>query len=254
MRYPIHTVLTVPAALAQIGEFSFILAAVARDLRVLPEIGLHIVVAVSIASILLNPLAAKAIRPAEASLARWRMFRKRGIAETLVEHGQASSLQPDDRAVVVGYGPTGRTVARLLKENGIQPTVIELNMNTVRALRQEGMSAVYGDARHPNTLVAAGIRHAATLIISGADAGAPETIRSARELNPDQHIFVRGAYLRDVSTLREAGAEHVFSGEGEVALAMTEAVLRRLGATPDQIDRERQRLHGELLGTDKVAG
>ena len=253
MRYPIHTVLTVPAALAQIGEFSFILAAVARDLRVLPEVGLNIVVAVSIASILLNPLAAKAIRPAEASLARWRLFRKRGIAETLVEHGQASSLQPDDRAVVVGYGPTGRTVARLLRENGIQPTVIELNMDTVRALRQDGQSAVYGDARDPNTLVAAGIRHASTLIISGADTGARETIRSARELNPDQHIFVRGAYLRDVPTLREAGAEHVFSGEGEVALAMTEAVLRRLGATPDQIDRERQRLHGELFGTDKVA-
>jgi len=249
MRYPVHTVLTVPSALAQIGEFSFILAAVARDLRVLPEVGLNIVVAVSIASILVNPLAAKAIRPAESWLARRRLFKKRGIAETLVEHGAASSLQPDDRAVVVGYGPTGRTVARLLKENGIQPTVIELNMETVRALRQDGMSAVYGDARAPDTLVAAGVRHASTLIISGADAGAPETIRAARDLNPNQHIFVRGAYLRDVPTLRDAGAEHVFSGEGEVALAMTEAVLRRMGATPDQIDRERQRIHGELFGT-----
>jgi CPA2 family monovalent cation:H+ antiporter-2 len=248
MRYPVHTVLTVPSALAQIGEFSFILAALARDLRVLPEIGLNIVVAVSIASILINPLAAKAIRPVEHWMARWRWFRKRGIAETLVEHGEASSLQPEDRAVVVGYGPTGRTVARLLKESGIQPTVIELNIDTVRGLRQEGISAVYGDARDPETLVAAGVRHAATLIISGADTGAPETIRAARELNPDQHIFVRGAYLRDVPTLRGAGADHVFSGEGEVALAMTEAVLRRMGATADQIDRERQRLHGELLG------
>src|SRR5918996_894038 len=254
MRYPLHTVLTVPSALAQIGEFSFILAALARDLRVLPELGLHIVVAVSIASILINPVAAKAIRPIEASMAKWRLFRKRGVAETLVERGQASSLQPEDRAVVVGYGPTGRTVTRLLKENGIQPTVIELNMDTVRSLRQEGMSAVYGDARDPNTLVAAGIRHASTLIVSGADTGAPEVIRAARELNPDLHIFVRGAYLRDVPQLRGAGAEHVFSGEGEVALAMTEAVLRRMGATPDQIDRERQRLHGELFGADKVAG
>jgi CPA2 family monovalent cation:H+ antiporter-2 len=110
------------------------------------------------------------------------------------------------------------------------------------------VSAVYGDARDPNTLVAAGLRHASTLIISGADADAPEMIRAVRELNPDLHIFVRGAYLRDVPKLRDAGAEHVFSGEGEVALAMTEAVLRRLGATPDQIDRERERLHGELFG------
>ena len=155
--------------------------------------------------------------------------------------------------MVVGYGPTGRTVTRLLRENGIQPTIIELNMDTVRALRQEGLSAVYGDARDPDTLVAAGVRHAATLIISGADSSAPETIRSARELNPTQHIFARGAYLRDVPALRRAGAKDVFSGEGEVALAMTEAVLRRLGATPDQVDREHQRLHGELLaapGTD----
>ena len=249
MRYPVHTVLTVPAALAQIGEFSFILAALARDLGVMPEIGLHVVVAVSIGSIVINPVAAKAIRPCEGWLRRWRLFRD-AVTDAPGDHGVASSLQPQDRAIVVGYGPTGRTVVRLLSENSIQPTVIELNMDTVRAMRQEGVSAVYGDARDPDTLVAAGIRHAATLIISGADSGAPETIRAARDLNPEQHIFARGAYLRDVPALRRAGAEHVFSGEGEVALAMTVAVLRRLGATPDQIDRERQRLHGELFGPD----
>ena len=254
MRYPIHTVMTVPSALAQIGEFSFILAAVARDLQVLPQTGLNVVVAVSIASIVLNPLIARAIAPAERRLARWRAFRGRGAAATPVERGAASSLRPDDRAVVVGYGPTGRTVARLLKANRIEPTVIELNIDTVRALRQDGGSAIYGDARHPETLIAAGLRHASTLIVSGADGGATETIRAARELNPGVHIFVRGAYLRDVPALRSAGAEHVFSGEGEVALAMTEAVLRRMGATPDQIDRERQRVHGELFGADALGG
>ncbi len=250
MRYPLHTVLTVPASLAQIGEFSFILAALARDLGMMPEQGLHIVVAVSIASIAINPLAAKAIRPIERWLGPWRLLRK-AVAGTPDDRGAtSSSLQPEDRAVVVGYGPTGRTVSRLLHENGIQPTVIDLNIDTVRALRQEGISAVYGDARDPDTLVAAGVRHAATLIISGADSGAPETIRAARELNASQHIFVRGAHLRDMPALRRAGASHVFSGEGEVALAMTAAVLRRLGATPDQIDRERQRLHEELFGPD----
>jgi monovalent cation:H+ antiporter-2, CPA2 family len=246
MRYPVHTVLTVPSALAQIGEFSFILAALSRDLRVLPDAALHIVVAVSIASIVINPMASKAVKPAEQWLLRFRLMRSR--ADTFAERGASSSLERDDRAVVVGYGPTGRTVARLLRENGVSPTIVELNIDTVRALREEGVSAVYGDARHPNTLVAAGIRHAATLIVSGADGGAPETIRVARELNPPVHVFARGAYLRDVPKLRGAGAEEVFSGEGEVALAMTEAVLRRLGATPDQIDRERARLHGELLG------
>ena len=250
MRYPLHTVLTVPSALAQIGEFSFILAAQARDLRVLPEEALDVVVAVSIASILINPVASRAIGPVERRLARFRLIRRTATIDTFAERGARSSLEPEDRAVVVGYGPTGRTVSRLLRENGVSPTVVELNIDTVRALRDEGVSAVYGDARDPNTLVAAGIRHAATLIVSGADSGAPEMIRVARELNPPLHVFARGAYLRDVPKLRGAGAEHVFSGEGEVALAMTEAVLRRLGATPDQIDRERRRLHGELFGPE----
>ena len=248
MRYPLHTVLTVPSALAQIGEFSFILAALARDLGVLPDAALDIAVAVSIGSIVINPLVSKAVRPVEERLMRMRLFRGLDRHEPQNDRGAKSSLQPEDRAVVIGYGPTGRTVSRLLRENRIAPTVIELNLDTVRALRLEGVSAVYGDARDPDTLVTAGIRHAATLIVSGADSGAPETIRAARELNPAIHVFARGAYLRDVPQLRGAGADHVFSGEGEVALAMTEAVLRRLGATPDQIDRERQRVHGELLG------
>ena len=139
-------------------------------------------------------------------------------------------------------------MTRLLKDNGIEPTVVELNMDSVRTLRESGISAVYGDARHPDTLISAGLRHADTLIVSGADTGSPQVITHAREINPNVHIFVRSAYLRDVPPLRSAGAEQVFAGEGEVALAMTEAVLRRLGATSDQIDRERDRVRQELFG------
>ena len=72
-------------------------------------------------------------------------------------------------------------------------------------------------------------------------------IRVARELNPNLYVLSRTATLRDVPVLRKAGASGVFSGEGEVALALTEALLQRLGATPDQIDRERQRVHDELF-------
>jgi CPA2 family monovalent cation:H+ antiporter-2 len=249
--YPVHTVLTVPAALAQIGEFSFILVAVGRSLKVLPETATNIVVAVSIASILINPLAARLVGPVERALVRRRTSKMRYASSLVAEDDSGattqSSLSPADRAVVIGYGPTGRTVTRLLRENGIAPTVVELNMDTVRQLRQDNLSAVYGDARHTDTLISAGVRHAGTLIVSGADANAPETIRAARELNPGIHVMARAAYLRDVPPLHLAGAERVFSGEGEVALAMTEAVLRRLGATADQIDRERARVRDELF-------
>ncbi len=240
--YPIRTVLTVPAALAQIGEFSFILAAVGRMLGVLPSVATDVLVAVSIGSIIITPLAARMITPAERLIVRLRR-RATGDEE---DEGSTSSLDPQTRAIVVGYGPTGRTVTRLLRENGISPTVVELNMETVRELRQQGISAVYGDARHVDSLITAGLRHAGTLIISGADAG-PEIIHVSREINPRVHIFVRSVYLRDVPPLRAAGAEQVFAGEGEVALAMTEAVLRRLGATADQIDRERDRVRAELF-------
>ncbi len=243
MRYPIHVTLTVPAALAQIGEFSFILARLGTDLGILPANAMNVVVAVSIASIVINPIAARAIAPLE----RWLIHRRGAAVDAAADaRGTSSSLQSRERAIVVGYGPTGRTVTRLLRDNGIAPTVIELNMDTVRALREEGISAIYGDARHPDTLVSAGLRHAGTLIVSGADTGSPDVIARARDINREALIFVRGGYLRDVPPLRKAGADEVFSGEGEVALALTEAVLRRLGATPDQIDRERRRVHEEL--------
>jgi CPA2 family monovalent cation:H+ antiporter-2 len=213
-------------------------------LGVLPAIATDVVVAVSIGSIVINPLVSRLIAPAERVLLRLR----RGTDGAKLDETTSSSLDPQTRAIVIGYGPTGRTVTRLLRENGISPTVVELNMDTVRALRQEGISAVYGDARHSDSLVTAGLRHAGTLIVSGADTGAAEIVNGAREINPRVHTFVRSVYLRDVPPLKAAGAEQVFSGEGEVALAMTEAVLRRLGATAEQVDRERDRVRAELFG------
>jgi monovalent cation:H+ antiporter-2, CPA2 family len=254
MRYPLRTVLTVAVSLGQIGEFSFIMTALGRQLGILPENAIDVAVAVSILSITANPILARLIGPIERWASAHTRFWHRVQPGDPDETGAASSLDPRDRAVVVGFGPTGRTVTRLLRDNGIAPTIIELNLDTVRELRQEGASAVYGDARYPETLVTAGLRHAGTLIVSGADTGAQETIRAARELNGDVQIFVRAPYLRDIPGLRSAGAQHVFSGEGEVALAMTEAVLQRLGATMDQIDRERQRVHEALFGSSSRAG
>jgi CPA2 family monovalent cation:H+ antiporter-2 len=245
MGYPARTIAVVALSLGQIGEFSFILVTLGRDLALVPAVALDAVVATAILSITINPLAFKAIEPLERWLAQQRLNSIAADPQGL-EVGASSSLDPEGRAIVIGYGPTGRTVTRLLTENGISPTVVDLNIDAVRGLRDQGLSAVHGDARHPETLVSAGLPHAATLIVSGVEAGSPEIIRGARAINPRIHIFVRGSYLRDVPPLRQAGAEQVFSGEGEVALAMTEAVLRRLGATPDQIDRERDRVRQQL--------
>lgn len=254
MRYPFSAALTVSIALAQIGEFSFILATIGRDLGVLPPEATNALVATSIASIVLNPLAYRAIRPIERWLRErprlWALLnRESAIPADMKAPATSPADDPAHRAVVIGFGPTGRTVVRLLRDNGIVPTVIELNMDAVRALRQDGIDAIYGDATRPETLEAAGIAKARSLILASAGmANSAEVIRLARAINPHVKVLARASYLRDAASLRQAGANSVYSGEGEVALAFIEDILDSLGATPEQIDRERARAHEELSG------
>jgi CPA2 family monovalent cation:H+ antiporter-2 len=254
MRYPFKVALTTGIALAQIGEFSFILASMGRELGLLTVEATNALVATAIASIVLNPVAYRAIRPVE----RWMSQRPRvwallnrapSVPSDLAASPAEHATDPDHRAIVIGFGPTGRTVVRLLRDNGITPTVIELNMEAVRALKQDGVDAIYGDATRPETLEAAGIGKAGNLILGSTRmANAAEVIRTARGLNPHVRVLAQAPYLRDVAVLKDAGANRVYSGEGEVALAFTEDILDHLGATPEQIDRERARAHGELLG------
>jgi monovalent cation:H+ antiporter-2, CPA2 family len=258
--YPVRVAIALALAFTQIGEFSFILAATGKELGILPPEATQVLVAVAIATISLNPLMYRLAEPA----ARWatgrpRLWRllntfakTRGVAN---ENSSPSDVDPAHRAVVVGYGPVGRTVSRLLRENEIEPTIIELNLDTVDQLRSEGVAAIYGDATHQDTLKKAGIAQAASLILSSSGMpGSAEVIRLARELNPNIRVLARTAYVREQSALLDAGSEVVFSGESEVALALTEAILRRLGATPEQIDRERERVRVELTpGTVSVA-
>jgi CPA2 family monovalent cation:H+ antiporter-2 len=131
----------------------------------------------------------------------------------------------------------------LLLDNGIEPTVIELNLETVRRLKVFGVRAIYGDASRPETLAEAGIRAAENLILtSGSGEVDEEIVRQAKQLNPAVHVLARSHYVHELPKLRRAGADDAFSGEGEVALAFTARILERLGATGEQLDRERQRV------------
>jgi CPA2 family monovalent cation:H+ antiporter-2 len=252
MRYPFATSLSVAVALAQIGEFSFMLSRVGRDLGVLTEEAGNVIVAVAILSIVFNPILYRLIKPWDRWTLAHPLFR-RAVDRSVTSHRADIPPPAADaahRAVVVGYGPTGRTVTRLLRENGFEPIVIDMNVNTVRGLREQGVRAIYGDATHRDTLEQAGVATADNLILTsfGMTEGS-ETIRHAKELNPGIHVLARAQYLRDVPALRNAGAEGVASAESEVGLALTEMMLHRLGATPDQIDHERERVRSELRPT-----
>jgi monovalent cation:H+ antiporter-2, CPA2 family len=251
--YPVRVALSVAVALGQIGEFSFILAALGTRQGVLPAEATNALVAAAIVSISVNPLLYRAVGPAEAWAARrprlWRLLTARVRSPGVVSPKGPDESAPRYRAVVVGYGPVGRTVCRLLRENGVEPTVVEMNLGTVQKLRLAGAAAVYGDASYRETLKAAGVDLAETLVLSASGlTGAEELVRLARELNPAIRVIARSAYLSERAALRGAGADEVYAGEGEVALAMSESVLRRLGATAEQIDRERERVRADLIG------
>ncbi|MFT3882889.1 MAG: cation:proton antiporter [Gemmatales bacterium] len=255
--YPVRVALSVAVALAQIGEFSFILADLGTYLKILPPDGTSALVFAAIVSISLNPLIYRTVGPLERWLRRqprlWAMLTRRTRMD---EQQMIHQTDPDEakhRAIVIGYGPIGRTVTRLLSDSDIIPTIIEMNLETVQQLRSEGIAAVYGDASHRDTLKAAGVDQAIALLITASSlSGSAEVIRLAREMNPDIRVIARTAYLREVEPLQQAGADAVFAGEGEVAISLTEFILRELGATPEQIDREGERMRKELIGTERL--
>jgi CPA2 family monovalent cation:H+ antiporter-2 len=244
-RYPVGVACRIAIALAQIGEFSFIVAAVGAELGLVTQEVRNTIIATAIGSIALNPFLYRGVAPLERWLSRGR---SREASEAAGGEAAPANLDRSTRAVVVGYGPVGKTVARLLLENGVTPTIIELNIDTVRSLGEGGIAAVYGDAAHRDTLVSAGVPAARAIILSvaGLPDGA-ETIRLARDLNPSILILARTASIRELVSVRHAGANLVYSGESEVALAFTEAILETLGATAEQIDRERARVRADLL-------
>jgi K+:H+ antiporter len=210
---PLATAVPVGAAFSQVGEFSFILGTVARQLGLLDDAGWNALVATSIISISLNP-----------AIYRWaRRLTSSSPELALVAEGHRPAVDPK-RSILVGYGPVGRIVHRLLADRGASVTVVDLNLDVVRRLKAEGVSALYGDVLRPGTLDEAGIATAGSLVLSADVEDAAEIIRQARMLNPELRVFARCSHLRDAPALERAGASVVAAGEAEVGVALFEAM------------------------------
>jgi len=233
---PVTTAVPVGAAFSQVGEFSFILGTVARSLGLIDDVGWNALVAASIISIALNP--------SLYSLARRWSFSRAGTQPPAT--GVRPPVDPN-RCILVGYGPVGSIVHRLLAERGADITVIDLNLGTVRSLRERGVAAIYGDVLRAGTLEEAGIATAGSLVLSADVEDAAEIIRQARLLNPELRVLVRCTHLRDAAALRRAGAAIVAAGEAEVGVALAEAVTAGdgmdQGAAADHRDAVRSHLY-----------
>src|SRR5215471_14157098 len=170
--YSSKIALGVALALAQIGEFSFLLATLGRELGGLPADAMNPLVATAVISIMLNPLLYRWVGPLEQALERhprlWRVLNRRAHREPDSQIESVPDTSAAYRAVIVGYGPIGQMLFRILQQRGIEPTVIEMNIETYRRLRSEGYSAVHGDANRRDVLEQAGVGRAASLIMSGS--------------------------------------------------------------------------------------
>ncbi|MGE5219628.1 MAG: YbaL family putative K(+) efflux transporter [Chloroflexota bacterium] len=230
-RYPLNTALTVSASLAQIGEFSFILAGLGVDLGLMPEEGRSLILAGSIISIALNPLVFHVIEPAQA----W--IRKRSkLAQALERPDDPLAVLPitveltrlTEQVVLVGYGRVGRRIGEALTANGISFVVAEENREIVEKLRENGIPAVSGDASDPNVLIQAHIHRARMLVIATPDTlDVRRMIEIARTVNPRIETIVRTHSEEEAVLLEKETAGKVFLGEHELARSMIQFVLDR---------------------------
>jgi CPA2 family monovalent cation:H+ antiporter-2 len=232
MRYPLNTALTVSASLAQIGEFSFILAALGASLGMLPKQGQSLILAGALISIALNPLVFAAIEP----LQRW--LRKHShLARQLEQRDDPLAELPmstdrkflANQVVLVGYGRVGRHIAQALYARGVPLVVADQNRELVERLRAEGRAAVFGNAVEPDTLVQAHVADARLLVIA-----TPQTVEvramveTARALNPDIDVVVRSHNEEEAQLLQRDVIGRVFVGESELARSITDYVLQRV--------------------------
>lgn len=237
-RYPLNTALTVSASLAQIGEFSFILANLGVSLGVLPTEGQSLILAGAIFSIALNPLVFRAIEPAQA----WIRSRSK-LAQTLERPDDPLAVLPmtvdlnrlTGQVVLAGYGRVGRRIGEAMTEKGIPFVVAEENREIVEKLRANGIPAVSGDASEPAVLIQAHVARARMLVIATPDTlDVRRMIEIARTLNPRIETVVRTHSEEEAVLLEKENAGKVFMGEHELAAGMIRHVIERFTAGTEQ--------------------
>lgn len=230
-RYPLNTALVVSASLAQIGEFSFILAGLGLSLGILPVEGTSLILAAALISIALNPLVFSTIEP----LRRW-ILKRSELARKVEKRDDPYAELPVGteqkylarQVVIVGYGRVGRRIAQGLEEKGIPYVIAEQNREIVAILRKRGIAAVSGDATDPNVLIQAHVGQAAMLVVATPDPlNVKQMVNTARTLNPTLDVVLRTHTEEESQLFRKENLGAVFFGEEELAKGMMGHIVER---------------------------
>jgi CPA2 family monovalent cation:H+ antiporter-2 len=226
------TALTISASLAQIGEFSFILANLGVALMLLPEQGRDLILAGAIISILLNPFLFSVL---DELLVR----REAAIeaAKPEIEGAASEPIKPtrlEDHVVLIGHGRVGSVVSQALSERGIKLFIIEDNEDEVAELKAQDIAALAGNAADPHVIEAANLGAARCLLVAIPDAfEGGQVVQQARAMNPKLTIIARAHSDAEVLHLKKHGASLVIMGEHEIAMAMVERVAAGGASDPE---------------------
>jgi len=261
--HPVRTGLVVALGLAQIGEFSFMLAYVWRGQMDDYFPGMeqqkwahdiyNMVVAAAMVTLSINPTLFRQVDRCERWLHRrptlWKIltWRVKDPNKDLGTSAPAVDGPPPVRAVVVGYGPVGRILARILQESGIVPTVVETNVKTVTSLKAQGMTAIFGDASREDILAAAGVEQSQYLVLTLPEPKSRfDIISSAKTLNPGIRVLARARYLAERQTLDSMGVSATAYEEAEIAVTLASHLLREIGRPEEEITQQTDRVRDEL--------
>ncbi|MGE5260733.1 MAG: YbaL family putative K(+) efflux transporter [Actinomycetota bacterium] len=223
--YPNSTALTISASLAQIGEFSFILANLGVALLLLPEAGRDLILAGAIVSILLNPLLFAGLDVILAKREEPEAVETGGKEEAEGPREPIRETSLTDHVVLVGHGRVGRFISGALRDRSIPLFVIEDNGDVVSDLKARGVEALSGNAADPEIIGAANLGKARCLLVAIPDAfEGGQVVEQARAINPDLPIIARAHSEDEIEHLMKHGASLVIMGEHEIAKAMVDDI------------------------------
>jgi CPA2 family monovalent cation:H+ antiporter-2 len=236
--YPMRTSILTGIALAQVGEFSFVLSKFGLDAGLLDNYTYQVFLDISILTMAATSFSIAASPHIADNVMKLPIppIFKKGLASRRISYLPDTNVKLEDHLVIVGFGFNGKTIAQAAKAAGISYVVIESNPQSVRAGLAEGERIFYGDASQEAVLEHASINNARVLIIGISDAPATRRVTGmARTMNPNIHIIARTRYLQEVEPLYELGADEVIPEEFETSVEIFVRLLRHYLVPEDQI-------------------
>ncbi len=248
LKQPLKKSVEIGVSLAQIGEFSFILASLGITLNLFSASIANAIITTSIISITLNPILYKNINFI------LRCLNKIGIKEkNAFENDTIINVEDNfHKIIIVGFGPVGQCLTKILSKNGFNIVIIEMNIDTVRAIKlkhDKKIQALYGDANNREILHKAGIEYARAFIISTSLAPSKELARFVYSINPQIRILAHTQYLSEAKILNNQSKklQLAFSGEFAVALSLCKFLMKELNFDDELIKEECNNIEEILL-------